>query len=141
MGSIRVHSGSGTRTGASWGRVTSGACPPTTRPRRLSGFLRALAKASLAAGRSSGPGIAFILTADPLLEWDGWNVGTKAWIADHGTYIPIVDVIDTYARVANEFDLWLTDRISVKYRADIEASRRVPGTPVAGQPPEPLPAL
>jgi hypothetical protein len=44
----------------------------------------------------------------------------------HGEHVPIVDFVDTYARVADEFDRWLADRISVKYRADIEASRRVP---------------
>lgn len=70
--------------------------------------------------------ISFILSAAPLLEWDGWNADTRAWIAGHGEHVPIVDVIDTYAQVANEFDRWLADRISVKYRADTEASRRVP---------------
>jgi len=70
--------------------------------------------------------ISFILPADPLLEWDGWNASTRAWIADHRSDVPIVDVIDTYARVADEFDRWLADRIGVKYRADIEALRRVP---------------
>ena len=29
--------------------------------------------------------------------------------------VPIVDVVDTYARVAAEFDRWLADRIVVKY--------------------------
>lgn len=70
--------------------------------------------------------ITFILTAAPLLEWDGWNAGTRAWIAGHGIHVPIVDVVDTYARVADEFDRWLANRIGVKYRADIEAFRRVP---------------
>jgi hypothetical protein len=70
--------------------------------------------------------ISFILAAAPLLEWDGWNASTRAWMAGRGRDVPIVDVVDTYARVADEFDRWLADRISVKYRADIEASRRVP---------------
>jgi hypothetical protein len=70
--------------------------------------------------------ISFILPTDPLLEWDGWNAGTRAWIAGRGSDVPIVDVIDTYARVADKFDRWLADRIGVKYRADIEAPRRVP---------------
>ena len=70
--------------------------------------------------------ISFILPADPLLEWDGWNAGTRAWIASRGSDVPIVDVVDTYARVADEFDRWLADRIGVKYRADIEALQRVP---------------
>jgi hypothetical protein len=73
--------------------------------------------------------ISFILSAAPLLEWDGWNADTRAWIADHGEHVPIVDVVDAYARVADEFDRWLTDRISVKYRAATEASRQVPQTP------------
>jgi hypothetical protein len=70
--------------------------------------------------------ISFILSTAPLLEWDGWNAVTRAWVASHGEHVPIVDFVDTYARVADEFDRWLADRISVKYRADIEASRRVP---------------
>jgi hypothetical protein len=70
--------------------------------------------------------ITFILPAAPLLEWDGWNAGTRAWIAGRGGHVPIVDVVDTYARAADEFDRWLADRIGVKYRADIEALRRVP---------------
>ena len=61
-----------------------------------------------------------------MLEWDGWNAGTRAWIASRGSDVPIVDVVDTYARVADEFDRWLADRIGVKYRADIEALQRVP---------------
>ena len=59
--------------------------------------------------------VTFALTAAPLLEWDGWNVGTRAWIADYGMYVPIVNVVDTYAQVADAFDRWLMDRIGVKY--------------------------
>ncbi|MBV9795925.1 MAG: hypothetical protein JO016_18515 [Actinobacteria bacterium] len=68
--------------------------------------------------------VSFILSAAALLEWDGWNAGTRAWIVGHGSDVPIVDVVDTYARVAEEFDRWLADRIGAKYRADIEVSRR-----------------
>ncbi len=59
--------------------------------------------------------ISFILSAAPLLEWDGWNAETRAWIAGHGGHLPIVDIVDTYAGVAYEFDRWLADRIGVKY--------------------------
>lgn len=59
--------------------------------------------------------ISFSLSTAPLLEWDGWNTGTRAWIAGHGEHVPIVDIVDTYARVADEFDRWLADRIAVKY--------------------------
>jgi hypothetical protein len=38
----------------------------------------------------------FILSAAPLLAWDGWNAGTRAWIASHGGDVPIVDMVDTY---------------------------------------------
>jgi hypothetical protein len=69
--------------------------------------------------------VSFILSAAPLLEWDGWNAGTRAWITSHGRDVPIVDIVDAYARIANEFDRWLMDRIGVKYRADIKAFRRV----------------
>jgi len=62
--------------------------------------------------------ISFILSAAPLLEWDGWNADTRAWIVGHGRDVPIADIVDTYARVADEFDRWLADRIGVKYRAD-----------------------
>jgi hypothetical protein len=51
--------------------------------------------------------ISFILPTGPLLEWDGWNANTRAWIAGRGNDIPIVDVVDTYARLADEFDRWL----------------------------------
>jgi hypothetical protein len=78
--------------------------------------------------------ISFILPAGPLLEWDGWNSSTRAWIAGRGSDVPIVEVVDAYARVAGEFDRWLADRIGVKYRPGIEALR-IPRTPVAGQPP------
>jgi hypothetical protein len=54
------------------------------------------------------------------------TAGRRAWIAGHGEHVPIVDVVDTYAGIADEFDRWLADRIGVKYRADIEAFRRVP---------------
>jgi hypothetical protein len=60
--------------------------------------------------------ISFILSAAPLLEWDGWSAGTRAWIASHREDVPIVDVVDTYARVADEFDRWLAARIETKYR-------------------------
>jgi hypothetical protein len=70
--------------------------------------------------------ISFILSAAPLLEWDGWNASTRAWIVGHGEHVPIVDVIDAYARVAGEFDKWLADRIIVKCQANTEVTRRVP---------------
>jgi hypothetical protein len=70
--------------------------------------------------------ITFILPVEPLLEWDGWNADTRAWIAGRESGVPIVDVIDTYARVAGKFDRWLADRIGVKYRADIGAFRLAP---------------
>jgi hypothetical protein len=75
--------------------------------------------------------ISFILSAAPLLEWDGWNVGTRAWIADYGEHVPIVDVVDTYARAADEFDRWLADRIGVKYAVTWKPSDGFPSTPVA----------
>ena len=53
--------------------------------------------------------ISFILSAAPLLEWDDWNAGTKAWIVGHGEHVPIVDVIDTYARTADKFGGWRTE--------------------------------
>ena len=34
--------------------------------------------------------ISFILSTAPLLEWDGWNAGTRAWIAGHGDQWPCV---------------------------------------------------
>jgi hypothetical protein len=58
--------------------------------------------------------ISFILSAAPLLEWDGWNADTRAWIVGHGEHVSIVDVVDAYARVAGEFDRWLADRIIEK---------------------------
>jgi hypothetical protein len=73
--------------------------------------------------------ISFTLLTEPLLEWDSWNAGTRAWIAGHGRSVPIVDVVDIYARIADEFDRWLAERIAVKYRPDVEASRRVGGQP------------
>jgi hypothetical protein len=75
--------------------------------------------------------ISFSLLAAPLLEWDGWNTGMKAWIARHGEHVPIVDIVDTYARVADQFDRWLADRIGVKYGVTWNPSDEFPGTPVA----------
>lgn len=70
--------------------------------------------------------ISFILSAAPLLEWDGWNSGTRAWIADYGEHVPIVDVIDTYARAAKEFDRWLADRIGKEYGVTWKPSDEFP---------------
>ena len=75
--------------------------------------------------------ISFSLSTAPLLEWDGWNAGTRAWIAGHGEQVPIVDIVDTYARVADEFDRWLADQIAMKYGVTWKPSDGFPGTPVA----------
>jgi hypothetical protein len=71
--------------------------------------------------------ISFILSAAPLLQWDGWNRSTRTWITSHGSDVPIIDIVDAYARVTDEFDRWLVERIGVKFRADIEACQRVAG--------------
>jgi hypothetical protein len=68
--------------------------------------------------------ITFILPAAPLLEWDGWNADIKTWITGQGDDIPIVDVVDAYARLADDFDRWLVDQIRLKYRADIDTHLR-----------------
>lgn len=75
--------------------------------------------------------ISFTLLAAPLLEWNDWNAGTKAWIASHGEHVPIVDVIDTYARTADQFDRWLADRIAVTYGVTWKPSDEFPRMPVA----------
>ena len=75
--------------------------------------------------------ISFILSAAPLLEWDGWNAGTRAWIADHGEHVPIVDIVDTYARAADKFDRWLADQIGVKYGVTWKPSDEFARMPVA----------
>jgi len=48
----------------------------------------------------------------------------RAWIADQGEAIAIVDVVDVYARITGEFDKWLVGRIGLKYKAEIDAFLR-----------------
>jgi hypothetical protein len=72
--------------------------------------------------------VSFILPTEPLLAWDGWNGATRAWIASHGKAVPIVDVVDTYARIAVEFDRWLADRIVLKYQPYLDSIRAVPSS-------------
>jgi hypothetical protein len=62
------------------------------------------------------------------LEWDGWNGATRAWIVSHEKAVPIFDVIDTYARIAAEFDRWLADRIVLKYQPYLDSIRAVPSS-------------
>jgi hypothetical protein len=68
--------------------------------------------------------ITFILPGKPLLTWDSWNGSVRAWIADQGEAVPIVDVVDTYARITGEFDRWLHGRIGLKYKTEIDAFMR-----------------
>jgi hypothetical protein len=68
--------------------------------------------------------ITFVLPSAPLLEWDGWNADTRAWIAGQGAGVAIVDVVDIYAQLADGLDRWLADRIALKYQAEIDAFRR-----------------
>jgi len=68
--------------------------------------------------------VTFILPGKPLLTWDGWNSSVRAWIADQGEAIAIVDVVDVYARITGEFDKWLVGRIGLKYKAEIDAFLR-----------------
>jgi hypothetical protein len=72
--------------------------------------------------------VSFILPTEPLLEWDSWNGATRAWIVGHGKAVPIVDVVDTYARRAAEFDRWLVDRIVLKYQPYLDSIRAIPGS-------------
>lgn len=64
--------------------------------------------------------VTFVLPAAPLLDWDGWNSGTRAWITGQGNAVVVVGVVDAYARQADELDKWLQDRISLRYRTDID---------------------
>ncbi|MDX3613057.1 hypothetical protein [Streptomyces europaeiscabiei] len=64
--------------------------------------------------------ITFTLPAEPLLAWSRWSGELRTWIAGQGDAVVIVDVVDTYARKAGELDKWLFDRITLKYRADID---------------------
>lgn len=68
--------------------------------------------------------ITFILPGKPLLTWDGWNSSVRAWIVRQGEAVPIVDVVDTYARVTGDFDKWLYVRIGLKYKTEIDAFLR-----------------
>ncbi len=68
--------------------------------------------------------ITFTLPAEPLLAWSRWSGELRAWIAGQGEAIVIVDVVDTYARKAGEFDKWLFERIALKYRSDIDVYLR-----------------
>jgi hypothetical protein len=64
------------------------------------------------------------LPGEPLLTWDGWNSSMRAWIAAQGEAVAIVDVVGVYARLTEEFDKWLSDRIGLKYRQEIDAFLR-----------------
>lgn len=66
----------------------------------------------------------FTLPGEPLLTWDGWNSRMRAWIAAQGEAVAIVDVVGVYARLTEEFDKWLFDRIGLKYRQEIDAFLR-----------------
>ncbi len=62
--------------------------------------------------------VTFTLVRRPLLEWDGWK-SAKRWLEAQGDQIAIVDLIDSYARIAGSFDKWLHDRIGLKYAAEL----------------------
>jgi len=68
--------------------------------------------------------ITFILPGKPLRTWDGWNSSVRAWIAGQGEAVPIVDVVDTYARMTGDFDKWLYGRIGLKYKTEIDTFLR-----------------
>jgi hypothetical protein len=68
--------------------------------------------------------ITFILPGKPLLTWDGWNSSLRAWITSQGEAVPIVDVVDTYARITGDFDRWLHGRIGLKFKSEIETFLR-----------------
>jgi hypothetical protein len=68
--------------------------------------------------------VTFILPGEPLLTWDGWNSNVRAWIAGQGEAIPIVGVVDAYARITGEFDKWLFTRIGLKHKTEIDAFLR-----------------
>lgn len=68
--------------------------------------------------------ITFILPGKPLLTWDGWNSTVRAWIAGQGEAVPIVNVVDTYARITGDFDKWLYGRIGLNYKTEIAAFLR-----------------
>lgn len=70
----------------------------------------------------SGPfEVTFTLAGEPLLTWDGWNNSMRAWISSQGEGVAIVDVVDVYGRLAEDFDKWLFDRIGLKYRQELDA--------------------
>jgi hypothetical protein len=63
--------------------------------------------------------VTFTLPVKPLLTWDSWNSSTRTWLVDQGEAVAIVEVVDVYARKTGDFDKWLSDRIGLKYRAEI----------------------
>ncbi|MFF7194123.1 hypothetical protein ACFZAM_10495 [Streptomyces sp. NPDC008079] len=63
--------------------------------------------------------ITFILPGEPLLRWDRWASDTREWITGFGGAVPIVDVVDSYARTAGAVDEWLYGRIGTKYADEI----------------------
>jgi hypothetical protein len=65
--------------------------------------------------------VTFILPVRPLLGWDGWNAGIRAWISGQGEAIAVVDVVDAYARMAGDCDKWLHDQIGQRHQAEIAA--------------------
>jgi hypothetical protein len=65
--------------------------------------------------------VTFILPGKPLLIWDDWNSSVRAWIASQGEAVPIVDIVDIYARITGDFDKWLHGRIGLKYKTEIGA--------------------
>lgn len=64
--------------------------------------------------------VTFILPGGPLLDWNGWNAGTRAWLSGRGEGVAIVDVVDAYARMAGDCDKWLHGRIGLKHRTEID---------------------
>jgi hypothetical protein len=65
--------------------------------------------------------VTFVLPGEPLLAWDGWNSSVRAWIVGQDEAIRIMDAVDTYACITGEFDTWLSGRIGLKYKTEIDA--------------------
>ncbi|MFD7020043.1 hypothetical protein [Streptomyces sp. NPDC059928] len=68
--------------------------------------------------------ITLILPSGPLLTWKSWSSGVKEWIMSCGEAVPIVDVVDGYARKAAAVDEWLFSRIASKYASEIRDFRQ-----------------
>lgn len=60
------------------------------------------------------------LDVKSLREWDGWTAPARAYIDSCGTEVPILETCQRYRDVVAEFTDWFEQRVSERFRAELE---------------------